>query len=312
MERDAKIFVAGHRGMVGSAIERNLSSRGYKNLVLRTRSELDLLDQRSVATFFKKERPDYVFLAAALVGGILENSTRKADFIYENLQVQNNIIHNSWKTEVKKLLFLGSSCIYPRNCRQPMREEYLLSGPLEETNDAYAIAKIAGIKMCQSFNDQYGTKFISIMPTNLYGPYDNFDLDSSHVLPAMIRKFHDGKVSGSRSVSLWGTGNVFREFLHVDDLAQACVFLMDNMDNYEGSEIINCGCGNDLTIRELATKIKTTVGYEGDIIWDNTKPDGTPKKLLDISKLINMGWRPEVSLDEGISSVYRHFIENNE
>lgn len=308
MEKGSKIYVAGHRGLVGSAIVRKLEKEGYSNLLLKTRDELDLLSQQAVNAFFEKEKPDYVFLTAAKVGGILANKSRKADFIYENLQIQNNIIGNAWKSNVKKLLFLGSSCIYPKMCLQPIKEEYLMTGPLEETNDAYAIAKIAGIKMCQSFNEQYGTKFISVMPTNLYGPGDNFDLESSHVLPAMIRKFHEAKASGAKEVVLWGTGSPKREFLHVDDLADAAVFLMNN---YSESEIVNIGTGEDLSIKELAETIQTVIGFEGNIIWDMEKPDGTPRKWLDVSKLHELGWEHSISLESGICDTYVWFLENN-
>lgn len=308
MEKESKIYVAGHRGLVGSAIVRKLAKEGYSNLLLKTRDELDLLNQQSVSEFFEKEKPDYVFLAAAKVGGILANKSRKADFIYENLQIQNNIIGSAWKSNVKKLLFLGSSCIYPKMCPQPIKEEYLMTGPLEETNDAYAIAKIAGIKMCQSFNEQYGTKFISVMPTNLYGPGDNFDLESSHVLPAMIRKFHEAKVSGAKEVILWGTGSPKREFLHVDDLADAVVFLMNN---YSESEIVNIGTGEDLSIKELAETIRAVIGFEGDITWDTEKPDGTPRKWLDVSRLRELGWKHSIPLESGIRDTYAWFLENN-
>lgn len=307
MEKESKIYVAGHRGLVGSAIVRKLEKQGYSNLLLRTRDELDLLNQRAVNEFFEKEKPDYVFLAAAKVGGIFANKIKKADFIYENLQIQNNVIGNAWKSNVKKLLFLGSSCIYPKMCPQPIKEEYFMTGPLEETNDAYAVAKIAGIKMCQSFNEQYGTKFISVMPTNLYGPGDNFDLESSHVLPAMIRKFHEAKLSGAKEVILWGTGSPKREFLHVDDLADAVVFLMNN---YSESEIVNIGTGEDISIKELAEMIKSTVGFEGKIIWDTEKPDGTPRKWLDIDKLCRLGWKHSISLKNGIYMTYQWFLSN--
>lgn len=293
--------------MVGSAIVRKLALEGYGNLIVKTRRELDLLNQEAVKTFFERERPDYVFLAAARVGGIWANKSYKADFIYENLQVQNNVIHSSWKTGVKKLLFLGSSCIYPRLCPQPIKEEYLLTGPLEETNDAYAVAKIAGIKTCQSFNEQYKTNYISAMPTNLYGPNDNFDLEHSHVLPALIRKFHDAKNEGKKEVTLWGTGSAKREFLHVDDLADAVVFLMNT---YNGSEIVNIGTGEDLSIKELAEQIKTLVGYDGKISWDASKPDGTPRKLLDVSKLLSLGWKNKYTLFEGIKHTTDWFIKN--
>jgi len=285
---------------------RKLLAEGYENLLLKTKAELDLLCQSDVEAFFETEKPEYVFLAAAKVGGILANKKMKADFIYENLQIQNNIIWSSWKNSVAKLLFLGSSCIYPKMCAQPIKEEYLMTGPLEETNDAYAIAKIAGIKMCQSFNAQYGTKFISVMPTNLYGPNDNFDLESSHVLPAMIRKFHDAKISGSESVTLWGTGSPKREFLHVDDLADALIFLMDR---YDSSEIINIGTGEDVTIKELAELIRKEVGYDGEVVWDTTKPDGTPRKLLDVSRLHGLGWSHVIPLEEGVRGTYEWFVK---
>lgn len=307
MEKNSKIYVAGHRGLVGSAIVRRLEREGYNNLIVKTRDELDLLSQLAVQKFFEVEKPEYVFLAAAKVGGILANKTKKADFIYENLQIQNNIIGNAWKTGVQKLLFLGSSCIYPKMCPQPIKEEYLMTGPLEDTNDAYAIAKIAGIKMCQSFNEQYGTTFISVMPTNLYGPGDNFDLETSHVLPAMIRKFHEAKISGTDTVTLWGTGSPKREFLHVDDLADAVVFLMSN---YSLSEIINIGTGEDLSIKELAETIQSVVGFKGGIIWDTTKPDGTPRKCLDVSNLHGLNWKHSVSLRDGIKGTYDWFLEN--
>ncbi len=307
MEKNSKIFVAGHRGLVGSAIVRKLEELGYNNLVLKTRAELDLMSQTAVADFFKSENIDYVFLAAAKVGGIVANQKQKADFIYENLQIQSNIIFNAYKYGVKKLLFLGSSCIYPRNCAQPIKEEYLMTGELEKTNDAYATAKIAGIKMCQSFNEQYGTNFISVMPTNLYGPNDNFDLVSSHVLPALIRKFYEAKNNSSSPVELWGTGAAQREFLHVDDLADAVVYLMNN---YNDSAIVNIGTGEDLSIKELALKIKDIVGYQGEIKWDSTKPDGTPRKLLDVSKLNSLGWKYKISLEEGLKNTIEWFIEN--
>lgn len=307
MEKNAKIFVAGHKGLVGSAIVRRLQAAGYQNLVLKNRAELDLLDSAAVAAFFAAEKIEYVFLAAAKVGGILANQRQPADFIYENLQLQNNIIYGAYRNNVKKLLFLGSSCIYPRDCAQPIKEEYLMTGSLEKTNDAYATAKIAGIKMCQSFNKQYGTNYISVMPTNLYGINDNFDLENSHVLPAMIRKFHEAKAAGAAAVTLWGTGGALREFLYVDDLADACLFLMDN---YDGSEIVNIGTGQDLSIKELAEKVKKAVGFSGEIKWDTAKPDGTPRKLLDISRLASLGWRPRTSLDEGLARTYAWFKEN--
>jgi len=307
MEKNSKIYLAGHRGLVGSAISRKLRAEGYNNLVLKTKDELDLMDQSAVALFFKKTKPEYVFLAAAKVGGILANNTYPAQFIYENLQIQNNIIHQSYLNGVKKLLFLGSSCIYPRECPQPIKEEYLLTGPLEPTNEPYALAKIAGLKMCQSYNRQYGTNFISVMPTNLYGPNDNFDLDDSHVLPALIRKFHEGKINSSPTVVVWGTGSPKREFLHIDDLADACVFLMNN---YNDSEIINIGTGVDITIKELAELIKNIIDYKGEINWDTTKLDGTPRKLLDVSKVESLGWRHKIDLRQGLAMTCDWFLKN--
>lgn len=307
MHKEAKIYVAGHRGLVGSAILRKLRAEGYSNIVTRTHQELDLTNQQAVYQFFEVERPEYVFLAAAKVGGILANSTYPADFIRENLLIQTNVIDAAYRYGVKKLLFLGSSCIYPKFAPQPIKEEYLLTGALEPTNEPYAVAKIAGIKMCQAYNKQYGTNFISVMPTNLYGPGDNFDLETSHVLPALIRKFHEAKVTGAPYVVVWGSGTPRREFLHVDDLADACVFLMNN---YDSSEIINIGVGEDLTIAELAQLIKKIVGYKGEIVFDRTKPDGTPRKLLDVSKLFNLGWRPRIRLEDGIRSTYEWFVQN--
>ena len=307
MEKNSKIYIAGHKGLVGSAITRKLTDLGYTNLIFRTFEELDLMNQVATAQFFETEKPEYVFLAAAKVGGIKANEDYSADFIFQNLQVQNNVIHNAYKNGVKKLLFLGSSCIYPRDCAQPIKEEYFMTGPLEKTNDAYAIAKIAGIKMCQSYNKQYGTKFISVMPTNLYGPNDNFNLESSHVLPALLRKFHDAKIKEEKEAIMWGTGSVMREFLYVDDLADACVHLMNTYDN---SEIVNIGTGEDIKIIDLANLIKKTVGFEGQIINDATKPDGTPRKLLDVSKLYSLGWHHKIDLEEGIEKTYRWFLEN--
>jgi GDP-L-fucose synthase len=295
--------------MVGSAILRNLETNGYTNIVTKTRHELDLLNQDAVHSFFEKTRPEYIFLAAAKVGGIWANKTEKAAFIYENLQVQNNVIYSSWKSHVKKLLFLGSSCIYPKLCPQPIKEEYFMSGPLEETNDAYAVAKIAGIKMCQSFNEQYKTNYISVMPTNLYGPNDNFELQHSHVFPALIRKFHDAKIAGKPEVVLWGTGSAKREFLHVDDMADAVVFLMNS---YDGSDIINIGTGEDLSIKELAELIRTVIGYTGSITWDSSKPDGTPRKLLDVSKLHKLGWHHKYPLSEGLQHTVDWFVKNRD
>jgi GDP-L-fucose synthase len=307
MNRNAKIYIAGHRGLVGSAIQRNLEAKGYGNFLLRTHKELDLEIQRDVWDFFEKERPEYVFLAAARVGGIMANSTWPADFIYNNLLIQVNVVKASHIYGVKKLLFLGSSCIYPKLCPQPMKEEYLLSGPLEPTNEPYAVAKIAGTKLCQSYNRQYGTNYISVMPTNLYGPNDNFDLTSSHVLPAMIRKFDDAKVNGEQQVVLWGTGVAYREFLHVDDLAEACVFLMHH---YDGSEIVNIGTGKDVTIKELAVTVKEIVGFGGEIVWDSSKPDGTPRKLLDVSRLHSLGWHAQTGLREGIEKTYEWYVKH--
>lgn len=307
MEKNSKIYVAGHKGLVGSAITRKFQELGYTNLVFKTIDELDLLDQKATAEFFAAEKPEYVFLAAAKVGGIHANNEYPADFIYQNLQIQNNIIHNAYLNGTKKLLFLGSSCIYPRECPQPIKEEYLLSGPLEKTNDAYAIAKIAGIKMCQSYNKQFDTKFISVMPTNQYGPNDNFDLESSHVLPALLRKLHDAKISNAKEVVMWGTGSPKREFLHVDDTADACVHLMET---YDGDEIVNIGTGEDISIKELAEMIKEIVGFEGEIINDTTKPDGTPRKLLDVSRLHSLGWKHKIPLKDGIKMTYDWFLEN--
>ncbi len=306
MNKDSKIYIAGHRGLVGSAILRALQSKGYARFILRSHQELELENQKDVEALFADERPEYVFLAAAKVGGILANNTYPADFIYDNIIVQTNIIHSSYKYHVKKLLFLGSSCIYPKYAKQPIKEEYLLTGELEATNEPYAVAKIAGIKMCQAYNRQYGTNFISVMPTNLYGPNDNFDLNSSHVLPALMRKFHDAKMNRQTSVALWGTGCPYREFLHVDDLADACVFLMKN---YDQSEIVNIGCGEDITIKRLAELISEIVGYQGQIVWDTTKPDGTPRKLLDITKIKSLGWNPKIDLREGVTKVYKSFLE---
>lgn len=297
MEKEALIYVAGHRGLVGSALVRQLQAQGYNNLLLKTKNELDLTCQSEVEAFFRKEKPDYVFLAAAKVGGIHANNTYRAEFIYQNLQIQNNIIHSSYKNDVKKLLFLGSSCIYPKFAPQPMKEEHLLTGELEYTNEPYAIAKIAGIKMCQAYNSQYGTNYIAVMPTNLYGINDNFDLNNSHVLPALIRKFHEAVESKLQTVTVWGTGTPKREFLFVDDLADACIHLMNT---YNGSEIVNIGTGEDLSIAELAQLIKEETGYTGEIVFDASKPDGTPRKLLDVSKLASLGWTYKTPLRNGI------------
>jgi GDP-L-fucose synthase len=302
MEKNSKIYVAGHRGMVGGAILKLLRKNGFQNAVFRTSNELDLRDQQAVAYFFENEKPNYVFLSAARVGGILANSTYRAEFLYDNLAIQNNVIHQSYLNGVKKLLFLGSSCIYPKLATQPIKEEYLLTGPLEATNESYAVAKIAGIKMCDAYRDQYGCNFISAMPTNLYGPNDNYDLNKSHVLPALLRKFHEAKQSNMPEVIVWGTGTPLREFLHVDDLATACLFLMEN---YNERGIINIGSGNELSIEELANMLKDITGFRGRITWDSSKPDGTMRKLLDISKIKNLGWQPMISLFEGISSVYK-------
>jgi GDP-L-fucose synthase len=307
LEKEAKIYVAGHRGMVGSAIVRKLQQEGYTNLVLKTSTELDLRDQVKVASFFASEKPDYVFLAAAKVGGIVANNTYRADFLYENLAIQNNIIHSSFVHKVTKLMFLGSSCIYPKLAPQPLKESYLLSGYLEETNEPYAIAKIAGIKMCEAYRAQYGCDFISVMPTNLYGPNDNYDLENSHVLPAMIRKFHEAKVRGNESMTLWGTGAPMREFLHADDLAEACVYLMET---YSESELVNIGTGIDVTIKELAETVKEIVGFPGTIQWDTSRPDGTPRKLMDVSKLHSLGWKHKIELKEGIALAYQDFLTN--
>ncbi len=307
MNKNSKIYVAGHNGLVGSALVRHLTKNGFTNLLLRTRKEVNLLDQRAVETFFKKEQPEYVFLAAAKVGGIIANDRYPADFIYENLTIQNNIIHNSYVSKVKKLLFLGSSCIYPKLSPQPIKEEYLLSGYPEKTNQAYSVAKISGIIQCQSYNKQYGTNFISVMPCNLYGPNDNFDLENSHVMPAMIRKFHDAKITGEKEVMLWGSGKIKREFLSVEDLADACIFLMNK---YDGTEIINIGTGKDLSIKQLALLVQKTVGYTGKIIWDTTKPDGTPRKLLNVKKLHALGWKHEMELEDGIKLAYEWYKKN--
>jgi len=305
---DSKIYVAGHRGLVGSAIVRRLEKEGFGHLILRTSNELDLRNQAAVNAFFAEEKPEFVFLAAARVGGIQANNTYPADFIRDNLQIQTNVIDAACQNKVRKLLFLGSSCIYPKMAPQPLREEYLLTGSLEPTNEWYAIAKIAGIKMCQAYRRQYGFDAICAMPTNLYGPNDNFDLETSHVLPAMIRKFHEAKERKDNQVVLWGTGSPRREFLHVDDLADACLFLMQH---YDSEEIINIGVGEDVTIRELAEQVQKTVGFEGDIIWDDTKPDGTPRKLMDISRLAGLGWQARISLSEGIADVYRWYCQSS-
>ena len=305
MDLDSKIYVAGHRGMVGSSILRRLQHLGFTNIITKTKSELDLTNQLSVSEFFNHHKPEYVFLAAAKVGGIKANNDNKADFIYQNLMIQTNVIKASFDCQVKKLLFLGSSCIYPKMSPQPIKEEYLLTGELETTNDAYSIAKISGIKMCQSFNQQFGTNYISAMPTNLYGFNDNYDLQNSHVIPALIRKFHEAKVSGQSSVEIWGTGTPMREFLYVDDLADACVYLMNN---YNDSEIVNVGTGKDITIKELAYLVKDVVGFSGDIYFNSNNPDGTPRKLLDVSKLEGLGWKHKTSLREGLEKTYLDYM----
>lgn len=315
MEKNAKIFVAGHLGLVGSALVRGLQSQGYENLLLRSREELDLLSQKETFDFLVKEKPDYAIIAAAKVGGILANNTYPAQFIYENLQIECNLIHGCYLAGVKKLLFLGSSCIYPKMCPQPMSEEHLLTGSLEPTNEPYAIAKIAGIKLCQSYNRQYGTNYIAVMPTNLYGPNDNFDLNSSHVLPAVIRKFHEAKVSGAKEVVAWGTGAPLREFLYVEDMAAGCIFLMNNFDpskeeNEKGEIFANLGTGKEISIKELYEMGKQVTGFEGEIVWDASKPDGTPRKLLDVSKMAKMGWKYKVDLEEGMKLSYQWFIDN--
>ncbi len=307
MEKEAKIYVAGHRGMVGSAIIRRLKQEGYNNLVFKTSSELDLRNQTDVETFFDIEQPDYVFLAAAKVGGIHANNCYRAEFLYDNLMIATNIIHAAHQNKVKKLLFLGSSCIYPKLAPQPLKEEYLLSGYLEPTNEPYAIAKIAGIKMCETYFDQYGDNFISAMPTNLYGPNDNYDLNNSHVLPALIKKFHQAKINQLPQVEIWGTGSPLREFLHVDDLAEACLFLMKN---YNQKQFINLGSGKEISIKDLALLIKKIVGYQGQLTFNTQKPDGTPRKLMDVSKLAKAGWSYKIELEDGIKSVYQDALKS--
>lgn len=307
MKKDAKIYVAGHRGLVGSAIVRNLKGKGYTNIIGRTHKELDLTNQAAVRDFFETERPEYVILAAAKVGGINANQTSPADFAYENMQIQCNVIKCAHDYQVKKLLFLGSTCIYPRMAPQPIVEDALLTGPLETTNEAYAIAKISGLEMCKFFKQQYGDDFISCMPTNLYGPHDNYDLNNSHVMPAMIRKFHDAKVSGSDTVELWGTGSPLREFLYVDDMADACVYLLEN---YSGEQHVNIGTGKEVTIKELAETVKKTVGFTGEIVWNQDMPDGTPRKLTNVDKLHEMGWHHKIDLEEGVKLAYEWFAKN--
>lgn len=304
MKKNSKIYVAGHRGLVGSAIVRNLTKKGYENLVLKTRTELNLLDQKAVADFFAAEKPEYVYLAAAKVGGIFTNDKHSAEFIFENLTIQNNIIHQSHVNNAKKLLFLGSSCIYPRLAPQPIKEEYFMDGKLEPTNEGYAIAKIAGIIMCQLYHKQYGANFISVMPTNLYGPNDSFDYEKAHVLPALVRRFHEAKTENKKEVMVFGTGKAKREFLHVDDLADACVFLMNT---YDKPDIINIGTGKDISIKTLAELIKKTVGFKGKIVWDKSKPDGTPRKWLNVSKIYKLGWKHKIALEDGIRMTYKWY-----
>ena len=306
MEKQSKIYVAGHRGMVGSAIVRKLEQEGYSNIIYKTSAELDLRDQAAVNTFFNKTRPDYVFLAAAKVGGIHANNVYRADFLYDNLMIASNIIHAAYESQVTKLLFLGSSCIYPKMAPQPLKEEYLLSGFLEPTNEPYAIAKIAGIKLCETYYDQYNANFISAMPTNLYGPNDNYDLNNSHVLPALLRKFHAAKINNEKSVEIWGTGSPLREFLHVDDLAEACLFIMQN---YNDKSFINLGSGKEISIKNLALMIKDIVGFEGELTFNTDKPDGTPRKLMDVSRLADAGWAYQIELEDGIRSVYQDALK---
>jgi GDP-L-fucose synthase len=306
LEKSVKIYIAGHRGMVGSAIHRKLTREGYNNIITSNSAELDLRDQQAVTKFFAEQKPEYVFLAAAKVGGIVANNTYRAEFLYDNLQIQNNVIHNSYLNGVKKLLFLGSSCIYPKMAPQPLKEEYLLTGLLEETNEPYAIAKITGIKMCDAYRAQYGCNYISVMPTNLYGYNDNYHPQNSHVLPALIRRFHEAKVNQAPSVTIWGSGTPMREFLFADDLAEACFYLMQN---YDEPNLINIGTGEDLSIKDLAYLIKKTTGFEGEILFDTTKPDGTPRKLMDVSKLHSKGWKHQIDLEEGVSLAYQDFLE---
>lgn len=307
MEKNAKIYVAGHRGMVGSAIVRQLEAQGYTNIIVRTHSELDLTRQDQVEAFFEQEKPEYVFLAAAKVGGIMGNATAKADFMYDNMILEMNVIHAAWKNGCKKLEFLGSSCIYPKFAPQPMKEDCLLTSSLEQTNEAYALAKISGLKYCEYLNTQYGTDYISVMPTNLYGPNDNYHPEHSHVLPALIRRFHEAKEAGVESVTCWGDGSPLREFMYVDDLADLCVFLMNN---YSGNETVNAGTGKELTIKELTELVAKVIGYEGEILWDPSKPNGTPRKLLDVSKAAKLGWTYKTELEDGIRLTYKDFLEN--
>ena len=306
MKKSAKIFVAGHRGMVGSAIVRSLQAKGYTNLLTASREQLDLLDQPSVHAFLRKEKPDYIFIAAAKVGGIHANNTLRADFIYQNLAIESNLVHGAHCADIQNLMFLGSSCIYPRDCPQPIKESYLLTGPLESTNEMYAIAKIAGIKLCDAYNSQYGRQYVSVMPTNLYGINDNYDLSNSHVLPALIHKSHNAKLAGEATYTVWGTGTPKREFLFADDLADACTFLMES--DYSGP-LLNIGTGEDLTIRELAETVMSVIGFDGNLIFDSSKPDGTPRKLLDVSALHALGWKATTSLKEGIAASYQDFLK---
>jgi GDP-L-fucose synthase len=305
MNQDARIYVAGHRGLVGSAILRALEARGCTQLITRTSRELDLRDQAAVRAFYAAERPEYVFLAAAKVGGILANDTYPAEFLYDNLMIEANLIHGAWEAGVEKLLFLGSTCIYPKHAPQPMHEDALLTGPLEPTNEWYAVAKIAGIKLCQAYRRQYGARFISAMPTNLYGPGDNFDLEKSHVMPALIRKFHEAKERGDATVTVWGTGTPRREFLHVDDCADACLFLMEH---YDGSDFVNIGVGDDISIRELVELVRRVVGFDGEVVWDTSKPDGTPRKLVDVGRIKGLGWRAKMPLEDGVRATYEWFL----
>lgn len=305
MNKNAKIYVAGHRGMVGSAIVRKLEANGYSNILIRTHAELDILDQLAVSSFFQKEKPDYVFLAAAKVGGIHANNTLRAEFLYQNLMMEANIVHAAWQAGVQRMLFLGSSCIYPRDCPQPIKEEYLLTGPLEPTNEPYAIAKIAGIKLCESYNSQYGTQYVSVMPTNLYGTNDNYDLNNSHVLPALIRKAHEAKLRGDSELIVWGSGKPMREFLYVDDMADACVFLMKS---HVSEGLFNVGTGEDVTICELAETVMSVIGFNAEIVFDDSKPDGTPRKLLNVDRMRQLGWQAKTSLRDGIAKAYADFL----
>ena len=318
MQHDSRIYVAGHRGLVGSALVRQLNAKGYRNLLVRTHAELDLTDQSAVRNFFAQEKPEYVFLAAAKVGGIHANNTFPAEFIHQNLAIQTNVIHESWRSGVKRLLFLGSSCIYPRDCPQPIKEEYLLTGPLEPTNRPYAVAKIAGIEMCHAYNRQYGTKYIAAMPTNLYGPNDNYDLQNSHVLPALMRKMHEAMERGDKEVVVWGTGTPRREFLYSDDMADACVFLMDSTDEKlaalftpDTPPLVNIGCGEDVTISRLAEIVAKVIGFSGNLVFDTSKPDGTPRKLLAVDRISSLGWRASTTLEQGIALAYHDFLNHN-